>query len=90
MNKEHKAFIKKNNVISTILDEDEIVVLDKDSDVYIGLVGAAKDVWSCKSEIISFPDVIKELKIDDDIDIENIKEAFHLLEKEGLILEYVI
>ncbi|MDE1482075.1 hypothetical protein [Xenorhabdus bovienii] len=87
---EEKIFIKKSNVISTILDEEEIILLDKDNDIYIGLIGAAKDIWSCNMELISISKIIKELQIDNDVDLDNLKEAIYLLEKEGLIFEYVI
>ncbi|QTL40397.1 hypothetical protein HGO23_03050 [Xenorhabdus budapestensis] len=88
--KKEKHFIKKNNIIYTILDEEEIILLDKENDVYIGLIGAAKDIWTCNMKLISMPELIKELKTDNDIDIDNLKEALYLLEKEGLIFEYII
>ncbi|NHB60039.1 hypothetical protein C5472_02360 [Photorhabdus sp. RW14-46] len=89
-NTEEKFFIKKSNVIFTDLDEQEIILLDKDNDIYIGLIGAAKDIWTCDMEVISISKIIKELQIDNDADLDNLKEALYLLEQKGLIFEYTI
>ncbi|PHM37557.1 hypothetical protein [Xenorhabdus innexi] len=83
-----KFFIKKKDVISTSLDEEEVILLDKKNDTYIGLIGAAKDIWTCNIEIISISKIVEELQIDNDVDLDNLKEAIYLLEKEGLIFEY--